>query len=329
MPIQFECSACSKILKVPDEHAGKSARCPSCQAVMQIPLESPSQSSPDHPNQFRSQFGLTSSETPSQANPFAGAVGSTASSASSANPYSSPNLPKEEKAAIGGGSGQPTTVTFDEVFSYAWESWKANLGILVGATAAMWGVSIAVSIVTEIFNAVMAAADPDLLLLAALISGVIQNCVNVFMAIGMVQITLDLLRTGRADFGTLFSGGGRLLPVLGAGIIAGIAMVIGFLLLIVPGIFLALMFWGYYYQIIDRKSKAMESFSDAYQYCNINKGTTFVLWLASMGIAIIGVLALCIGLLFAAPLIAMMSTVAYLKMSGQLPGSYQENLFQR
>ena len=38
----------------------------------------------------------------------------------------------------------------------------------------------------------------------------------------------------------------------------------------------------------------------------------------SIGISIVGCLAVCIGILFAAPLVSMMFAVAYLMMSGQL-----------
>jgi len=40
LSIQFTCQECSNTLVVPDEHAGKNARCPSCQAVNPIPASS-------------------------------------------------------------------------------------------------------------------------------------------------------------------------------------------------------------------------------------------------------------------------------------------------
>jgi hypothetical protein len=38
MPIEFTCPGCQNLLRVPDEHAGKQARCPECQQLSQIPL---------------------------------------------------------------------------------------------------------------------------------------------------------------------------------------------------------------------------------------------------------------------------------------------------
>jgi hypothetical protein len=49
-----------------------------------------------------------------------------------------------------------------------------------------------------------------------------------------------------------------------------------------------------------------------------NWGTAFLLALLSVGIYLLGIAALCVGVLFAAPLVSMMWVVAYLMMSGQL-----------
>lgn len=37
MPIEFICQSCNNQLRVPDEHAGKQAKCPSCKSVNSIP----------------------------------------------------------------------------------------------------------------------------------------------------------------------------------------------------------------------------------------------------------------------------------------------------
>lgn len=41
MAIEFECKACLSTLRVPDENAGKKARCPSCQTIVMIPGVAP------------------------------------------------------------------------------------------------------------------------------------------------------------------------------------------------------------------------------------------------------------------------------------------------
>jgi hypothetical protein len=40
MPIEFSCSGCQKVLRVPDEAAGKNAKCPQCGAIVAVPTGS-------------------------------------------------------------------------------------------------------------------------------------------------------------------------------------------------------------------------------------------------------------------------------------------------
>ncbi len=46
MPIQVVCSGCKKTLRVADKHAGKRAKCPNCQKVIEIPAASVGAESP-------------------------------------------------------------------------------------------------------------------------------------------------------------------------------------------------------------------------------------------------------------------------------------------
>lgn len=38
MPIDLICKACSRVMRAPDDAAGKLVRCPHCQAVNEVPL---------------------------------------------------------------------------------------------------------------------------------------------------------------------------------------------------------------------------------------------------------------------------------------------------
>ena len=91
MPIEISCSNCQAILRVADEHAGKSARCPQCSTVIPIPL-TPLEDAPP--------AGSTWQDQPTQY--AAGAAA--AHSAASANPYASPHkagLPRGMEAHRG------------------------------------------------------------------------------------------------------------------------------------------------------------------------------------------------------------------------------------
>jgi hypothetical protein len=167
--------------------------------------------------------------------------------------------------------------------------------------------------------ALQANEQPEAAFVVSLLGSLVGQCVQLFICIGMAKIALKLARRQRAEFADLFSGGPIFLPVLGLYILLVLAVGFGFFLLIIPGIILLLMLWPAYYLVVDQKAGVIESFSLATKVAQGNWGTAFLLWLLSVGIMIVGVLALCIGVIFAAPLVTMLWAVAYLMMSGQIP----------
>lgn len=87
MPIEFRCRRCQKLLRTPNETAGKQAQCPQCGEVQTIPPPVPPPSvPPTPPPPAASPFNV-----PPAANPFnAPPAGNWGSPAGSYNPYQSP-----------------------------------------------------------------------------------------------------------------------------------------------------------------------------------------------------------------------------------------------
>jgi hypothetical protein len=311
MPIEFACSGCSKTLRVADDSAGKQARCPECRAINDVP--------------FAATPASASEATPAQKDWLfseAGAKGGSTPFGDSSNPYAAPNA-----AAYGepnylptvSGPIVPTVASVEAVLNYSWEIWKQNLGILVGLYVVIIVASYATAlplgfaqIAIEQNNGQEAGA------IFSIIGNIVSSAVQLYLQIGMGQIMLKLARRQPAEFTELFTGGPIFFPVLGVSILFGLAVGLGMLLLIVPGIILALMLWPTYWLVLDGKAGVIESFSLASTITKNNWGTGFLLALLQMAIGIVGMLALCIGIIFAAPLAMMLWPVAYLMMSGQL-----------
>ena len=186
MPIQFLCQQCGKTLNVADEHAGKSASCPECKTVTKIPDGNVVPS--DNP------FEQT---TPSN---FDG-------SGLSQNPYASPTktAPKP-KPFSGTGPIRPRKVSFDEVFSSAWELWKDNLGLLVGVTVVVMLINFAFSFVAGVTQGIVLTATNDELtaILASQVVSLSGGVFGLFLGIGQLRIFLDIARGRNASFETLF-----------------------------------------------------------------------------------------------------------------------------
>jgi uncharacterized membrane protein len=185
------------------------------------------------------------------------------------------------------------------------------------------GITYAIAIPLGILQGALEKDAPEAAVGVAIIGNVVSNLVQIFLGIGQAIISLKVARGIPATVGDLFTGGHRFLPVLGASILAGIAMFAGFMLCIVPGILLAIWFWPFYFLIVDEKTTAMGSFELASSVTAGNRGTTVILWLVSVGIIFVGLLALCIGVIVAAPLVSVLWATAYLMMSGQLSSQPQ------
>jgi hypothetical protein len=339
MPIEFRCTGCQQQLRVLDESAGKNAKCPKCGAVVVVPSASVAPLSAYSPLSQplpSSPFGETAKPPGGSpfgaspavgSSPFGQAPGGTGGSAGgfspgggSPNPYASPQAINYQQQL--GAPHVPITnvrVGVEQVFNYAWQIWQVNLGLLVGITFVFFVIIYGFGIVLGMFQAVLESNDsPELSAVVAVMGNIASNLIQLFLGIGQTQIALKLARRQQANFSDLFAGGPRFLPVLGAYILLMLAITAGMFLLIVPGIIIALMWWPAYYLVVDSKAGVIESFSVASHVTKDNWGTAFVLYLLSIGIMILGCMALCLGVLFAFPLFSLLFAVAYLMMSGQL-----------
>lgn len=209
---------------------------------------------------------------------------------------------------------------FNDILSYAWNTWKENLGLVVGATLIVFAISFALSFGGAVGVGILQNnGQPTPASTALSVSTqIINNILGIFLGIGNVQLLLALLRRQPATIGMLFGGGERFLPTLGYSILFGLALTAGFILLIIPGFFLLFRYWPGYYLVVDRRVPIMEAFNLSSEITRGNTMNTFRVGLMGMGIGILGVLACGVGILFAQPLAMLLFGSAYLMMSGQI-----------
>ena len=105
MAIEFECQGCQKTLRVPDEFAGRKAKCPNCQTILQVPGSSetaePSQVQPPIESSPDLFAGLDSSDSTSS---YEKSPTADRSPFASSNPYASPQPqpPPASRSRFGG-----------------------------------------------------------------------------------------------------------------------------------------------------------------------------------------------------------------------------------
>ena len=174
------------------------------------------------------------------------------------------------------------------------------------------------------------------------VQNVISWIVTAYLMVGFAQFAIQNVRTENPGLDSLLITGSRIFPIMGTmfcyNIIAllflapGLAVMIGgavvleggadeglFFTLVVAGMllyFLGLMlatalFWPVPFMLADRSSHYLQGIADALKMSKKHFGLSILLVLAYFGLSLAGVLACCVGILFAFPLAFILQAVAY------------------
>ncbi len=140
---------------------------------------------------------------------------------------------------------------------------------------------------------------------------IVSQVFSLFLTMGALRIGLNIVSGQAFSVGMLFGEGRKLLKVVAATLLFWIMVAIGLVLLIVPGVYLALRYGQYMTAIVDRDMGIMESFYYSSAITTNNRLNLFLLSLIGIGIFLAGCLALVVGLIFAYPVVWLTWMVAY------------------
>lgn len=196
MPIEFRCTSCDKLLRTPDDSAGKNAKCPQCGGIVAVPLASPTESIATLPPTESPFAEIDASER------LVSSAGS-----GSPNPYASPQITapliKEQQSTA---DLSHHLISFDEVLRMSWELVQNQLGqiALCGLLylAIVLGANIAVGAVGAVGQAVN---EPGVQIVGQVLSQVVGFVVNSYLQLGLLIFGLRLVRTGTPRVSDLFA----------------------------------------------------------------------------------------------------------------------------
>ncbi len=196
---------------------------------------------------------------------------------------------------------------FDKIglIKHAWELVKKNAKLVALLMVAFVGYQIIQGVVQGFFGEGM---------LASLVS-LGFTVLTLFFQIGFIKIILKLIDGHKAEITELWAYPQYLLRMIGATIVYTIIVAIGFILLIIPGIYLALRLQFYSYYIVDKNAGAMDSLRMSWKATDKNVINIFLFMLLIIGINILGALALVVGLLITIPVSFIAVTLLYRKLS--------------
>lgn len=201
-----------------------------------------------------------------------------------------------------------------DILRKGWETFKGNPMLFVGIAL----ISFVISAVAGSFDRALSAPSP--------VGGgriefsIFSFLASAFTGMGATNVALKSIKEGKAEFGDFFAVYPLFLVFALSDFLFSLAVGIGTVLLIIPGIylFLRLQFFGYY--IVDKNSRSanviIESLQKSWELTRGIAGKIFLLDLAFLGLIILGAIPIGLGLLIVLPLIVLANAYVYLGLEG-------------
>jgi uncharacterized membrane protein/DNA-directed RNA polymerase subunit RPC12/RpoP len=294
MPIEFRCTQCRKLLRTQDDTAGKQAKCPVCGTLVLIP-------NPASPPRLPADA----------APPPARLV------AESASPDGLPSLAADDATA-------PPRLEIGELLSTSWKILQGRLGLCIGATMAAMLVfsAAAISLSIPIFLASLHGgnrAEPQSML--PLFVGVgwwlVEILLYSLMLAGQAVFFLKIARGQPAGVADFFSGWRWGLTAFLVYLVAYLATYIGFLLLIVPGIIVALMFSQSMFLVVDRSATLSEALRMSRTLTDGHKLVLCGLFAIVWALSFVAAIPCYLGLIIFLPWKGLLTAIVYLRLTGE------------
>ena len=215
----------------------------------------------------------------------------------------------------GGGTGMAEPWGAWEAVMFAWDRIKGDPGTILGALIVGGLISNAISGVGQGIASVD-KTDQTLQLVSQGLS-VLNSIVSIFMTGGMTLFSIKVAKGEHYEFGDIFKGGPFFWSILGSGLLVGLGVLFGLLLLIVPGVILALAFTLTTPLIVDKEMGAIDAMKESWRLMDGQKGGMFVFGLLGFGMVLVGMLACCLPVLVVGPIMQIAFAFVYLRITGQ------------
>jgi hypothetical protein len=142
------------------------------------------------------------------------------------------------------------------------------------------------------------------------------SALSVFLYPGFIVAGLKAVRGASVDFTDLFAGFKRPGAVLIWNLLGSILTAVGMVLLVLPGVIVALGLSQSGYLVFDRGLCGVDALKASWKLMTGYRLSFLVLMLALLGINVLGLLALCVGFFVTAPLTAVILAVYHERLRG-------------
>lgn len=140
---------------------------------------------------------------------------------------------------------------------------------------------------------------------------------GIILEMGLIKISLKLYDQEKPKFSDLFSQYPLFFKMLFGSIFYGLIIILGLILLIIPGIIFAVKFYLFEYFIVDKGLGPIEALKRSWRVTGGATGNLFLFLLLVTAINLLGVLVFSIGLLITVPITALATVFVYRKLLTQ------------
>jgi uncharacterized membrane protein len=201
------------------------------------------------------------------------------------------------------------TLSVGDMVRFGWETFKKRPWFFIGVTAVTVVIGWAIGFVSGIADNLVSSASSQNA--GAFVGFVVSFPLQVLLGMGVVSLYLKAHENPEtAEISDLWHPH-NFLNYLVANIILGVVVIVGFVLLIVPGIILALTLQFATYLVVDRGLGPIEALKESARITKGNRWNLFALALAVILISLLGLVALVVGLLVAIPVVSLTIVHAY------------------
>jgi uncharacterized membrane protein len=190
--------------------------------------------------------------------------------------------------------------SISDVIQRGWELTKANIGYLLVYQIILWAFVI------------LLIATQERAILHVLIWIVV-----VLLKMGLYKAALLITDGIKPGYEELYQNWRQLPSWIIAGILFGFMFAFGLILLVVPGLYVWARYDLYPFAILDKQLGPINALKDASKISEGNRWQIFLLFLACVGLNILGMLVLGIGILISAPVTLIAVAIAYRQLQAQ------------
>ncbi|MDD5040494.1 MAG: glycerophosphoryl diester phosphodiesterase membrane domain-containing protein [Patescibacteria group bacterium] len=203
-------------------------------------------------------------------------------------------------------------VATSQAFRYGWAEVKKNFWYFVGLAA-----------IVLVIESVGTGYDDD-----GTLFNILGPFLSAWMACGYLTIILDYYGGTMREITDVFTQFTQYWRVLGATIVVCIIVALGFIALVIPGIYLALRFMFTVPLIIDKKLDIGEAMKQSTAMTDGIKWSLFGFGLTALGVIILGAICLGVGIFVAMPVVWLAFVYLYKTLHGVQPSASVQPMAQ-